>query len=56
LYTPLVYRLAVLSNVPETLSPLEYQVLLPAVKDEDVVEYCQDSLREADWCELEQYR
>ena len=53
----LQHRLPILNNFPETLSPLNYQILLPACmqKDEDdeltVVEWVESKpTNQADWC------
>ncbi|XP_067933304.1 NBAS subunit of NRZ tethering complex-like [Watersipora subatra] len=48
----LPHRLAILSNFPETLPPVEYAELLPLVKNGRVADYPQETLREPDWCEL----
>ena len=45
-------RLAILSNLPETLPPTEYAELLPTIDRGKVEEYHQQNLREQDWCEL----
>ena len=54
----LSHRLAILSNIPETLLPSEYSSMLPVIdsRSGEVVKYQQMSLREPDWCENKQYR
>lgn len=49
----LTHRLAILSNFPETTSPIEYRSLLPLFNEHELVFYPWDEhdLRDPDWCE-----
>lgn len=47
-----IFRLHILSNIPETIAPGDYGELLPVVQHGEVVDYHQQSLREPDWCEM----
>ncbi|CAH1796434.1 unnamed protein product [Owenia fusiformis] len=54
----LEHWLAILSNFPETMSPLEYRALLPEISIEtgEVIPWSCESWREMDWCETQSFR